>query len=213
MSNSTFRNSRSKKRSPLDHSVNSDRLILKTRGILKPLSENGPAISVREQLCCTETGTRTRCVGVCTYCLARNVESKVSWVTESPLRPGGSIGCRLARMRLAKSNTIIIIIIITVPAVDRLRAVERSLGTADCEHRVQPPMNSLQKGHLPKFPLYVRLEIFRRFFVSEVFTYGIEREREKERSRRYWTQEEMSGGKIELFEDHRLCIIDYYFKN
>ncbi|KAK1120388.1 hypothetical protein K0M31_012369 [Melipona bicolor] len=35
--------------------------------------------------------TRTRCVGVCTYCLAKNVESKVSWVTESPLPPCGSM--------------------------------------------------------------------------------------------------------------------------
>ena len=116
---------------------------------IKSLPENGPAISVREQLCCTETGTRTRCVGVCTYCLARNVESKVSWVTESPSPLGGSIGCRLVRMRLAKSNTIIIVIIITAPAVDRLRAVERSLGTADCEHRVQLPVNSLENDIYP----------------------------------------------------------------
>lgn len=52
----------------------------------------------------------------CTYCLERNVESKVSWVTQLPFPLYGSksIGCRLVRMRLAKSNTIIIIIIVVV---------------------------------------------------------------------------------------------------
>ena len=120
-------------------------------------------------------------MGVCTYCLARNVESKVSWVTESPLPLCGSIGCRLARMRLAKSNTIIIVIIITVPAVDRLRAVERSFGTADCEHCVQLPVNSLENdiylGQFhPNFPLFV-WKFIQIFFLCFLRTGLKERER------------------------------------
>lgn len=50
-----------------------------------------------------QTGTRTNGLCRCTYCLARNVESKVSWVIHSP-DGSKTIGCLQVRMCLKDSQ-------------------------------------------------------------------------------------------------------------